>query len=198
MIPGVDATTAATIIQQRAGPDGVDGTDDDTPFRDVGQVASAWISARRQNARAAYAPRAAPHLKSISLRRSAIPTREFVAIFFRNSGHGHPGRWFLLEVTAQIGVEFAATKVIVPPCAGFLMILLLLGSLSAASASDAVTGRVVKVLPLLLDLKGSRRAFRRAFTTATLIRFICASTRTKFPPSVSTSCGRRRTPATQN
>ena len=34
------------------------------------------------------------------------------------------------------------------------MILLLLGSLSAASASDAVTGRVVKVLPLLLDLKG--------------------------------------------
>jgi hypothetical protein len=35
-----------------------------------------------------------------------------------------------------------------------LMILLLLGSLSAAFASDAVTGRVVKVLPLLLDLKG--------------------------------------------
>lgn len=35
-----------------------------------------------------------------------------------------------------------------------LMILLLLGSLSAAFASDAVTGRVIKVLPLLLDLKG--------------------------------------------
>ena len=35
-----------------------------------------------------------------------------------------------------------------------LMILLLFGSLSAAFASDAVTGRVVKVLPLLLDLKG--------------------------------------------
>src|SRR5580692_38989 len=35
-----------------------------------------------------------------------------------------------------------------------LMILLLLGSLSAAFASDAVTGRIVKVLPLLLDLKG--------------------------------------------
>ena len=34
-----------------------------------------------------------------------------------------------------------------------LVILLLLGSLSATFASDAVSGRVVKVLPLLLDLK---------------------------------------------
>ena len=33
IIPGVDAAIAATIIQQRAGPDGVDGTDDDTPIR---------------------------------------------------------------------------------------------------------------------------------------------------------------------
>ena len=32
--------------------------------------------------------------------------------------------------------------------------LLLLGSLSAAFAGDAVTGRVVKVLPFFLDLKG--------------------------------------------
>jgi hypothetical protein len=36
----------------------------------------------------------------------------------------------------------------------FLVALLLLGSLSAAFASDAVSGRVVKVLPLFLDLKG--------------------------------------------
>jgi hypothetical protein len=35
-----------------------------------------------------------------------------------------------------------------------LMTLLLLGSLAAAGASDAMTGRVVKVLPLFLDLKG--------------------------------------------
>jgi hypothetical protein len=34
-----------------------------------------------------------------------------------------------------------------------LVILLLLGSLSATFASDTVSGRVVKVLPLLLDLK---------------------------------------------
>ena len=36
----------------------------------------------------------------------------------------------------------------------FLVALLLLGSLLATFASDAVSGRVVKVLPLLLDLKG--------------------------------------------
>jgi hypothetical protein len=36
----------------------------------------------------------------------------------------------------------------------FLMTLFLLISLSAACASDAVTGRVVKMLPLFLDLKG--------------------------------------------
>jgi general secretion pathway protein K len=33
LIPGVDTNGAAAIIQQRAGPDGVDGTEDDQPFR---------------------------------------------------------------------------------------------------------------------------------------------------------------------
>jgi len=38
MIPGVDTTIAATIVEQRAGSDGVDGTDDDTPFRNAAQI----------------------------------------------------------------------------------------------------------------------------------------------------------------
>lgn len=33
LIPGMDTNSAAAIIQQRAGPDGIDGTEDDTPFR---------------------------------------------------------------------------------------------------------------------------------------------------------------------
>jgi len=37
MIPGVDENVAARIIQCRAGPDGVDGTEDDTPFRNAGE-----------------------------------------------------------------------------------------------------------------------------------------------------------------
>ena len=45
MIPGVDAVTAANIIQMRSGPDSADGTDDDTPIRNVGQIGSAGINA---------------------------------------------------------------------------------------------------------------------------------------------------------
>jgi len=38
LIPGVDATVAQCIIQQRAGPDGIDGTDDDVPFHNPGEL----------------------------------------------------------------------------------------------------------------------------------------------------------------
>lgn len=37
LIPSVDENIAARIIQCRAGPDGVDGSDDDTPFRNPGE-----------------------------------------------------------------------------------------------------------------------------------------------------------------
>lgn len=39
MCPGVDETIAQAIIEQRAGPDGMDGTEDDTPFRNVMELA---------------------------------------------------------------------------------------------------------------------------------------------------------------
>ena len=54
---------------------------------------------------------------------------------------------------AEISVEFISVKVIVPPMHRLLMVLFLIGSFSA-SAADTATGRVVKVLPLVLDLKG--------------------------------------------
>jgi general secretion pathway protein K len=38
MIPGVDENIAAAIIQFRSGLDGVDGTEDDIPFSNVGQL----------------------------------------------------------------------------------------------------------------------------------------------------------------
>lgn len=38
VIPEVDANTAMAIVQWRAGPDGVEGTEDDTPFRNVGEL----------------------------------------------------------------------------------------------------------------------------------------------------------------
>jgi hypothetical protein len=40
LLPGMDANTAQRIIEQRAGPDGVDGTDDDVPFHTVAELNS--------------------------------------------------------------------------------------------------------------------------------------------------------------
>lgn len=39
-IPGVDAAIAEQIIRVRSGPDGVDGTEDDTPFANVNEMAT--------------------------------------------------------------------------------------------------------------------------------------------------------------
>lgn len=38
LVPGLDASFAEAIVRFRAGPDGVDGTEDDVPFRSVGQL----------------------------------------------------------------------------------------------------------------------------------------------------------------
>jgi len=39
LMPGMDEATAQRIIAVRAGPDGADGTEDDTPFRNVAELA---------------------------------------------------------------------------------------------------------------------------------------------------------------
>jgi hypothetical protein len=54
----------------------------------------------------------------------------------------------------QIFVEFAPPPIIVSVMRRLVISFFLLGSLSAAFASDAIAGRVVKVLPFFLDLKG--------------------------------------------
>jgi general secretion pathway protein K len=44
LIPGVDENIASEIIRLRAGPDGVDGTDDDTPFHSAGELVNAGVN----------------------------------------------------------------------------------------------------------------------------------------------------------
>jgi general secretion pathway protein K len=86
MIPGVDEATAESIIKYRSGPDGEDGTEDDTPFQNVGQLAAAGVN-----------PQAAGQLAQLCTVRSAVfevhvtaqigtYQREYVAILFRSSG----------------------------------------------------------------------------------------------------------------
>lgn len=43
-IPMVDANAAAEIIKLRSGPDGADATEDDTPFRNVGELINTGIN----------------------------------------------------------------------------------------------------------------------------------------------------------
>lgn len=40
LIPGIDPVVVPDIIKMRAGPDGVDGTEDDTPLHSVGELAT--------------------------------------------------------------------------------------------------------------------------------------------------------------
>jgi hypothetical protein len=40
LIPGIDETTAARILEGRTGPDGVDGTDDDVPLQNTSELAT--------------------------------------------------------------------------------------------------------------------------------------------------------------
>jgi hypothetical protein len=43
IIPLMDANVAAEIVKLRSGPDGAEGTEDDTPFRSVGELRSAGL-----------------------------------------------------------------------------------------------------------------------------------------------------------
>ncbi len=86
LIPGVDESTAASIIKFRSGPDGEDGTEDDTPLKNVGDLAAAGVN-----------PQAVGQLAQLCTVRSAVfevhvtaqigtYQREYVALLFRNNG----------------------------------------------------------------------------------------------------------------
>jgi general secretion pathway protein K len=87
MIPGVDAAIAATIIQQRAGPDGVDGTEDDTPIRNPGGVLqSAGVDAADASRSASLLTTRSSTFDVQVTAQIGDSTRVFHAILFRNTG----------------------------------------------------------------------------------------------------------------
>ncbi|MGH7950930.1 MAG: general secretion pathway protein GspK [Limisphaerales bacterium] len=85
MIPGVDAAIAETIVEQRAGPDGVDGTEDDVPFRSVGQLASAGVNPRVIGQLTRFCDTRSHTFRVHVRARIGDSTRDFYAILFRNS-----------------------------------------------------------------------------------------------------------------
>jgi len=84
LIPGMDTTSAQNILKFRAGPDGVDGTDDDTPFVNVGQLASAGVNPQAAAQIGTYCTTRSSTFEVHVAARIGDQERDFVAIIFRN------------------------------------------------------------------------------------------------------------------
>jgi type II secretory pathway component PulK len=84
VIPGVDAAMADAIIKQRAGPDGMDGTEDDTPFRNP---AAAFQSVGINNPQSAQLCTTSSSTFEVHVTAQIGDyKREYVAILARTSG----------------------------------------------------------------------------------------------------------------
>jgi type II secretory pathway component PulK len=87
MIPGVDAAMAEALIKQRAGPDGVDGTDDDTPFQDPNTaLQGVGLPPQLVSLAAAVCSVRSFTFEVHVTAHSGDYQREYVAILARNSG----------------------------------------------------------------------------------------------------------------
>jgi general secretion pathway protein K len=85
-LPGMDASTADSIIKYRAGPDGAEASDDDTPYRNVGQLAAAGLSAQVVQQLSRYCTVNSTTFEVHVTAHIGDITREYSAILFRNSG----------------------------------------------------------------------------------------------------------------
>ena len=86
MIPGMDTNSAAALILQRAGPDGVDGTEDDTPFRSTGQLAAAGVNPAAAQQAAQFCTVGSNAFEVHVTAKIGDASREFTAILWRNTG----------------------------------------------------------------------------------------------------------------
>lgn len=83
-IPGMDATTAESIIKYRAGPDGAEATEDDTPYRNVSQIAAAGVSAAVVQQLSRYCTVNSSTFEVHITAKAGDTTREYTAILYRN------------------------------------------------------------------------------------------------------------------
>jgi type II secretory pathway component PulK len=84
LIPGVDNTVAANILKFRAGPDGVEGTEDDTPFQNVNQLAAAGVSPQVVAQLGRYCDVRSHTFQVTVTAQIGNYKRDFKAILFRN------------------------------------------------------------------------------------------------------------------
>jgi len=85
LVQGIDANAAATILKVRAGPDEVDGTEDDTPFQSVNQlVTAAGLNSTLVGQMSRYCSVRSATFKVTVTAKIGGSTRDFNAILFRN------------------------------------------------------------------------------------------------------------------
>jgi general secretion pathway protein K len=85
-IPGMDPQTAESIIKYRNGPDGVEATEDDTPYRNVSQLAAAGISQQAVQQLSRYCGVSSSVFEVHINAKIGDSTRDFTAILWRNTG----------------------------------------------------------------------------------------------------------------
>jgi type II secretory pathway component PulK len=84
LIPGVDTTSASDIVKFRAGPDGAEGTADDTPFQNPGQLQAAGLNPQVLGQIGNYVTTKSTTFEVHVTAHIADFSREFVAVIWRS------------------------------------------------------------------------------------------------------------------
>jgi type II secretory pathway component PulK len=84
MIPGVDETIAQNIIKVRAGPDGVEGNEDDTPFASVNQLVMAGLNSQLVSQLSRICTVRSSTFEVHVTAQVGDSKREYIAILFRS------------------------------------------------------------------------------------------------------------------
>jgi type II secretory pathway component PulK len=112
LIPGVDEATAEAIIKTRAGPDGADGTEDDTPYRSAGDVQRSGIDQEAMQGISRYCDVRSHTFKILVTAHYASASRDYVAVVWRNTPQDIRVVQFYWDQSGQSGT------IIAPPNSG--------------------------------------------------------------------------------
>jgi general secretion pathway protein K len=86
-IPGMDAIQAEGILKYRAGPDGAEATEDDTPYRNVAQLAAAGLTPQTVQQLNRYCTVNSSTFEVHVTAKISDSSREYIAILYRNGSN---------------------------------------------------------------------------------------------------------------
>jgi general secretion pathway protein K len=87
LIPGMDTVSVQNILKFRAGPDGVEGTADDTPFQNLNQIVTAGVDQQAFAQASRYLTTRSNTFEVHVTAQIGESTREFVAVVWRNGNN---------------------------------------------------------------------------------------------------------------